>query len=313
MDRQKLIEITQKQLNAKVLNVRVAKGGLAHYVYKVTTKKGNVYVKVRGKHFSMLPHIAMDPTLIKFEKQALQILSKIDAKTFPRLLGSDLKNNLIIMSDIMPNDRTFEVDLNSGVVTKKDSENLGRTLALIHLKLSKIEKILINRDEQFYQKLLFYRFGIRSNTALDELIVDLKKLPKQLILGDLSPKNINLSAKGDYSFCDFENFHYGNTITDLGFLAAGIIIHNLNNRKRGVSLLNAFLKGYSNILSTRNEEGLIKKIVLGIILYRLDNPIIPYSLPISSNRKIGIVKNINKLLDKEKNISWRELAQAVYK
>lgn len=211
---------------------------------------------------------------------------------------------MLILSDIMPNKKTLERELNSQRITEKDALNLGKTLATIHQKLSTINvRLRGNNEEKFYNQLLYYKLGIHNHNVLNETIDHLHIGPKQLILGDLSPKNIGFTQKRTYTICDLENFHNGNTISDIGLLGCSLILHTISNFSLASKLFSAFLRGYKSKIYIDENDIILKRIVLGIALYRLANPIIPYNLPITDSEKILRVQIIRKILNR-RAISW---------
>ncbi len=310
-DSEELKEIIERKLSTSVYNIEPVTGGLVHFVYKITTGKGICFAKIRKSYFSALPNIPTKPEFIRYEKEAIDILSKIEPSLFPKLLAYIPNKHLLILSDIMPERTTLEMKLNARTIKKADAYNLGKILASVHKKLSYVKKkIRENEDEEFYNQLLFYRFGYHEHLILNELITNLKKLPRQPILGDLSPKNIGVSYKGKFTFCDFENFHNGNTISDVGFLGGSIIIHSIDNYPSAKNLLQSFFDGYSSVIKLEIEDQKLKKTVLGICLYRLENLVIPYDISISQKRKKDKASSIKKILYKNK-ISWNELVKLV--
>lgn len=310
-DLEEIKNIIEKKLQTNVDDIIQITGGLVHYIYQITSAKGIFFVKIRKSYFSALPHIPTKAEYIQYEKKAIEIVSKIEPLLFPKLLAFIPNRNLLILSDIMPDRTTLEMKLNIKTTTEMEMYNLGKTLATIHKKLSQIKKkIRKDRDADFYNHLLFYRFGYHLHPALNELIVKLEKLPRQLVLGDLSPKNIGVSSNGSFTFCDLENFHNGNKISDLGFLGGNILIHTINDYSLAKNLLLSLLKGYSSIDKLEIEDLTLMKIVLGICLYRLENSVIPYEIPISQEKRTSKSNSIKKILNRN-NISWDEVINSI--
>lgn len=288
------------------------KGGLVHYVYRLKFKKEIVFVKIRKSHFSELPHIKTAPEDIKYEKKALDLFYKIAPEIFPKIINYIDIKNMLILSDIIANKKTLEKELNSYNITASQAYNLGKMLANLHKKLSTIkDNIRDDNDEKFYHTLLHYRLGYHSIKSLNDVIRKLNTLPRQLIIGDLSPKNIGVISKNSFTICDLENVHRGNTISDIGFLGCSLMLHTINNNKLASSLLLNFLKGYQSIIILNaNEVTLLKKYILGIALYRLENPVIPYTIRINSSTKRMRVKNIHEIINRKK-ISFKRLVSVI--
>ena len=310
-EEQDLKNLIEKQLHLEISHIERIHGGLVHYVYRIETQDKSIFAKIRKAHYSELPRIPTQPELIEHEKAALEIVSKLEPHIFPQLLAYLPKQHLLLLSDIMPERVTLETRLNTNTATQKEIYELGKIVAIIHKKLSKIKVIIREEgDEAFYNKLLYYRFGYQQEPILNELITTLKTLPKQLILGDLSPKNIGIASKYKFTICDLENFHSGNTITDVGFLGANVLIHTINNSALAYKLLIAFLRGYSSEEKMDIKDINLKRVVLGIALYRIENPVMPYAIPITSKGRAMKAFKIKQVLSNNK-ISWLEIVNAI--
>ncbi|MDO8657289.1 MAG: hypothetical protein Q7K55_01010 [Candidatus Levybacteria bacterium] len=311
MNTQELKDILEEYFKTSVIGIEKADGGLVHYVYRITTKNKIMFAKHRVSYFAKLPKIQTKPEFIKYEKRALDIFSKLAPEVFPKVLRYFPKKYLLILSDIMPNRKTLEKELNEHSFNKEEAFKLGKLLAEIHIKLSSVKlSIREDGDKEFYKQLLFYRFGYQDIPTLKQVIAELNSLTKQLIIGDLSPKNIGVSGQGKFTICDLENVHMGNTASDVGFLACSLIIHTINNYSLAHRLLLNFLQGYNSKINEKTDDSLLKRIIMGISLYRLDNPVIPYDIAITENEKKIKITEIKRALNLKK-ISWEELVKTL--
>lgn len=311
MNIQELENIVKKYFKTSVIAIERVNGGLVHYVYKITTKNQIMFAKHRTSYFAKLPKIPTKPELIKYEKKALGIFFKLVPEVFPKVLRYFPKKYLLILSDIMPNRKTLEKELDENSFNKDEAFKLGELLAGIHIKLSSVKlQIREGGDKEFYNQLLFYRFGYQDIPVLNQVIVELNSLEKQLIIGDLSPKNIGVLGKGKFTICDLENVHMGNTLSDVGFLACSLIIHTITNYSLAYKLSLSFLQGYNSKINEEIDDSFLKKIIMGISLYRLDNPVIPYNLAISESEKKGKIIEIKRALNL-KEISWDKLVKTL--
>lgn len=310
MKKKELKVVLEKYLKTPIFNIEKVSGGLVHYIYKVSTDTTTLFVKIRGTHYSALSQIPTNPSLIVHEKNALEVLSKIAPETFPKLIGYISEKHLLILSDIMPNRKTLEANLNSNLIAGQDTYRLGQLLAVIHKKLAYIRKTTRKDDKEIYSQLLYYRLGYHSHPVLDQTIEYLNSMPKQLILGDLSPKNIGVLENGTFTICDLENMHRGNTLSDIGFLGSSLLLHTMGNPSLAKNLFNAFLKGYKSELDLDTDAVALKRIVLAIALYRLVNPVIPYALDLTDLQRKQKDNSIRKLLNNGR-ISWNELINMI--
>lgn len=294
----------------KITDVRPALGGLVHQVYKVRAENGQAVLKIRENHFSRLPSISIDPDVIKHEYNALLLLSSLEPDVFPQVLGYDSEAHAILMSDVIPNGKTLEEELNRGTVGYLDVRSLGQVVARVHKKLKSFEGDWREEgDVETYRSDIQYSLGYHEIKALDEVMWQLGDRPKQLILGDLSPKNIAKSNDGKIKICDLDSFYKGNLEYTLGFLIGHLIVHNLTDQSKAVELVTGLMEGYRKELPELNlEDTLLQKIALGIILYRLKNSVIPYAVFYNNETRAARIKTANALLS-EGNLTWDYLIE----
>lgn len=285
---------------------------LIHHIYRVIGERGRGVLKIRRDKLSGLPDINQDPKDIKYEYKALELLSSIEPSVFPSVLAFDEENSMIFMTDVMPNERTFADELRDKVVTREDMINLGNIVAKVHMQLRSVtDPIRDGGDEDIYKEDMYYRLGYHNNQTLNELIEELEKMPKQPILADLSPKNIGRGEEGQITICDFDDFYQGNSEFALAFLAGHILTHNIDDQERAKELLIGLFEGYKEGgTDVDYDSDLFKKITIGIILYRLSNPLIPYSLPFSEEKKRAKTEVAFGLL-RQKNLSWEAVIDEI--
>lgn len=305
---QKNRQLIEKTLGP-ILSMSEIQGGLVSRVYRIYGKKEKAIMKIRGKTFAKIPSIPMDPKEARYEYAAIQFLSQIDPSVFPHPLAYDADEAMILMTDIMPDEQTLEQRLENKEVSLDDMVILGKTIGRLHMKLAKFQDSMREEhDDEDYEKGLFYRLGgNRNNPTLNSIGETLKQLPKQIIIADLSPKNIGRGEDGQVTICDLESCYRGNTIFALGYLVGHILLHNLDDYPKAISLVNGLLEGYNSENSDVEIDSLLlKRICLATTLYRLDNPVIPYDLPFSQEEKTKKTTTAINLLE-EQLISWNKL------
>ncbi|MDO8657287.1 MAG: hypothetical protein Q7K55_01000 [Candidatus Levybacteria bacterium] len=294
-----------------ILKIAEIQGGLVSRVYRVYGEKQKGIVKIRGKTFAKIPSIQMDPNEVRYEYAAIQFLSQVEPSIFPHPLAYDAEESMILMTDIMPDEQTLEKRLENKEVSLGDMITLGKTIGRLHMKLAKFQDSMREgHDDEDYEEGLFYRLGgNRNNPTLNAIAETLKQLPKQIIIADLSPKNIGRGKDGQVTICDLESCYRGNTIFSLGYLAGHVLLHNLGDYPKATSLINGLLEGYnSENLDVEVDSLLLKRICLATTLYRLDNPIIPYALSLSQEEKTRKTATSIKLLE-EQSMSWDRLVK----
>lgn len=97
----------------------------------------------------------------------------------------------------------------------------------------------------------------------------------------------------------------------MGFPAGHFLIHTLRDADRASSLLESSSGGYSSVRFTTDTDGeILKRIVLGTILYRLDNQIIPYGSGMNDVEREAVATNANAALLRTQ-CSWHDIVMVL--
>ncbi len=292
-------KIIEEQLG-EIQTAKKITGGLVSHVYKLKGQRKNGIVKYRGTHFARIPDLVVDPLGIDTEWNALQFLSQIDYATFPQPLALVKDARTILMSDIMPDGETLETRFASRSVTQSDLFQIGEVVGRVHRKMAGVTKVFRDDEEEIYQADLRRRVGIsteRSDVSLEKLVEALSHQPKQLIHGDLAPKNIGKGSDGNVTICDVESFYNGNLQFAYGYLSGHILLHTLVDKRTSRQNFMALVKGLQRGDNTFDaEDDLYHKVLLGAILYRLDNKKVPYAVDITHQDKQVISQRARNLV-----------------
>lgn len=292
----------------EIIQIEEISGGLLHYVFKVVGSKRIAYVKIRGNTFAKLPDIKTVPQNIKYEYRALNILYNLEPETFPQPLLFDEDRALIAMSDVIPNGRTFQQEFQENTISENDMLELGTTVGRVHTKLGPYQQpIRDNGDQVNYLKDLTHRFGYQNHPIINEVISELEKNPSQLILADLSPKNIGRGSHRQITICDFDSFFLGNPLYPLAFLTGHVLVHSLDSSRKSEALVYALLSGLKQEFPNGDyDSDLYIKTTLSSVLYRLRNPKINYPVPLSEQERLQKATTGFQLLFKN-SISWEDV------
>ncbi len=294
----------------KVTGISVVPGGLVNHVYRVGGEQGTIYVKVRKTEFSALPHLRINPADIRDESVALDILSSAFPEVFPRQFAFYPEDSMIVMSNAIGAGSRLDEVLRNREFSDTDAAKLGALIGKIHARFKDMDiSIREDGDLEYYTRNLEYRLGYHRNPELDSLISRLGTEPRQLILGDLSPKNIGIDENGEFTIWDLEIAHKGNTVFDLGFLAAHIILHNIGNSGSATKLINALFEGYYSTAGRKDINEIdLKQMTLGIILFRTRNNVIPYTLDVSVEDRHQISETVSLLLS-QRDPLWLDVVR----
>lgn len=295
------VDELQRQVSAdkeltqfSIVQVNRISGGVSHYVFELLLSNGTrLYLKKRSDHFAKLPQIRSNPEDIRYEKTILDVFYSLAPDNFPEVKAFNTIENYIVLADAMPgpNDAKLEDLYLAGNVTGKMMQTLGKVLANIHLLSSNFRSAIRDpNDDEHYRLKLQHRLGYRNHPVLNDAIEQLMMLPnKQLILGDVAPKNIAIIDYGNnVKFFDMEEAHLGDPLFDYAYMLGHIIVHNLSNKYVLLEEIEAYQQGYSDV---HFNQRLVKIIALGIVLYRL-NSIVPYPLNIHADLRIEFESQI---------------------
>lgn len=289
----------------KIKTCTTVSGGLVHHVLRaVDVNDVEFYLKVRTTCYVGMPNIAADPTDIRHELKALRICTQVAPEFFPQIIASQVSNGLLLTSSVMVHEQRFLPQFLNSQLTPDAFRRCGSSLRRIHDQLQTVPySIREDDDEEYYQNNLLYRIGYHNHPTLNKVIEKLKTEPRQLIHGDLSPKNLGF-AGNQLLICDLDTMHRGNRSFDIGFFLGHVLVHALESPLPLVACIRSFLSGYNNTY----DEDLVQSIALGIMLYRLKNPVVPYQINVSLEYLANVVQTISENLLSEIT-SWETVSR----
>lgn len=282
-------------------------GGVAHQVFQIRSEDNRYYLKIRGDRFASIPEITCNPADIVFEYRALTALHQAAPDNFPQVLAFDEDKHYLILSDAMPNGEKLEDLFLKGEVTPTMLFNFGETLTRIHSASSSYQDAVRDGgDHVYYHTVLGHRFGYRHNPVLDSLVQSLSALDsKQLILGDVSPKNIGANNNGEsFIFFDLETAHQGDVVFDYAYFLGHILVHSLASAETTLTNVESYVQGYGR---HNFDDLMIKQIALGILLYRLRS-VIPYPTGLDIEQTVVMEQKVESMLPYDlAQLSWAEI------
>lgn len=285
-------------------------GGLVHHVFRVITKEKEYYLKIRADYFIRMPAVKSNPKEIRYEAKALRIASHLFPETFPHVVATDEDRGLLLISSIMqPKDNLLH-RLEQREIRCDDIAIIGKNFGEIHNAFAFVkDAVREDSDEQEYRNNLLYRLGSQNNIVLEGVILKLSSQSRTLIIGDLSPKNLGLVDR-ELRICDLESVHRGNPIFDVGFFIGHLYVHSLESGYPAAKFTRTFLKAYRSLdkITYELENLLLQQIVLGIILYRLNNKRVPYSVNMTNAERLNIVNETNRLLARD-IVGWESIEE----
>jgi hypothetical protein len=262
---------------------------------------GNVIVKVRGRRFARIEHIATDPALIAVEHRALSLHHRLLPDLFPKVLAFLPEAHAMVMTDVFPDGRTWRDHLDQRCATAEECARLGTALTRIHHATAGLPPLRNGDGDDLFRAEHAHGYCLRSgdHRALDEACRRLDALPgQQLVLGDTCPKNLNLHG-GRTAFVDLDNVHKGAPLFDLGYLLAHLVLHHLTRPTLLHPLAAAFLDAYTLPGPARPWRGddLLATVAAGVLLYRLEARIVPYPATAPPATTEQLRHRLRRLLD----------------
>ncbi|MFJ4679065.1 phosphotransferase [Kitasatospora sp. NPDC088783] len=262
----------------RLTRVDACTGGNVSHVHRVCGEAGSVVVKVRGHRFARIP-IATDPALIAVEHRALTLHHALLPDLFPQVLAFLPEAHAMVMTDVFPDRRTWREHLDERGATAEECTRLGTALARVHLATAGLPPLREGDGDDLFRSEHAYGYCLRAagHHALDEACRRLDARPgRQLVLGDLSPKNISLAA-GRTAIVDLDNVHTGAPLFDVGYLLAHLVLHHLARPEHLHPLTAALLDAYAPAAAGwwRGDD-LLAAVAAGVLLYRLEARTVPY-------------------------------------
>ncbi|MFF8447757.1 phosphotransferase [Streptomyces leeuwenhoekii] len=257
---------------------RVSGGNVAH-VFSVRGPADRVIIKIRREHFARIPSLRTDPALIGDERRLLELYHARVPGVFPRILAFHDDTHTMVLSDVFPDGRTYHQHLIERSATVGEMARLGRTLRRVHqatrdARLPQRQ----HRDPRFPTYLRDFALRCLGNPAVDAACAELAARPdRQLVLGDLAPKNISITETR-LGLCDLDNAHHSWPLYDLAYFAGHLLIHHLTRPRDLPTLVTALLMGYQGKRTlTRPDAALAATVAAGVVLYRLGDGVVPYA------------------------------------
>lgn len=290
-----------KVLNEEIIGFVEIDGGLVHKIFRLETKSGKKFIlKQRLNQYSKLPKLHPDYKRIVYEKKALEIMHNLGLKQyFPRLFGYVSDLNFILMEDVLK-EKSFvcdNVNLSNDICVK-----IINSISNIHTKLKDFtDSIHIDRDRRIYNLNIRYRIlnHSRNLAPVNRVVRIMRKLNRNIILGDVCPKNIIVNDKNVFFF-DLEYCHRGNFEFEIAYLLAHLIIQGVGDMKVD-RIFDYYLELYFKNVSFKFRYEIVLILSISILLYRLDNQIIPYKTKFKIAQKKNIVTRIRKILTEKRD------------
>jgi 5-methylthioribose kinase len=254
----------------RAVEVRALGGGVSNVVLRVDVAGEPPFVlKQARERLRVQMHWVSRLERIWTERAAMELLGTVlPDGTVPRVLFSDEANYLFAMSCAPADAVVWKERLLAGEADVAVARRAGEILGTIHTATRghpALEGVLA--DTEVFDQLRidpFYRTVEQVHPdlapALDALIASMAEVApadRCLVLGDFSPKNILVHARG-LTLVDFETAHAGDPAFDLGFFLSHLWLKALRAAwaaERGEAFLSrfedfevlgrAFLDGYA--------------------------------------------------------------------
>jgi hypothetical protein len=280
-------------------------GGVNHHVHRVTGARGTVVTKHRGQESARVPGAHLDPEDLRHEVEALR-----------RVAGSPLRTPQVL--DYWPSAATVALTDVAGpglrpgpeaLATMDDAalagftRQIGHDLARTHLAWRAQPGLRSAEAEvKFLQRSLFERLTYHGRPGSDRLAQAVRALPGQLVLGDLSPKNLLIGEDGYVAF-DFEHVHTGPRVFDLAFVLAHVLLHAAQRPGTTAAML---METLSHLTDAYGEEAaldapsqdVLPGLVAALVCYRTRNDWVRYDLPWSGTARESVTEALLSMLDR---------------
>ena len=306
-DVDQLLRTISTSVDDHIKDMEPALKGTINFVYKLTGEKQNYYMKHRKDFCKNFPGIKIDPQDLAHEVNVLHVMHDAYPQNFPYVVFFDNSENFCVMTDVVQSGFDLADGFNNKKLLSEDFYALGKTVGALHFTLKNEHRCDRTNDLEIYNLNLDYKFGKNAHSA--HIIDALNAEPKQMILGDLSPKNIGYN-NSQFVFYDLEYSHQGNALYEAGFLISHIMLHYSDDEELA-NHVDAFKNGYTSSNAEIDvHSALLNKVVLGTMLYRIDNPLSQYSLNWEENKKNTTIHNIHCMIT-QKDINSNDVLSCI--
>ncbi|MHB8718507.1 MAG: phosphotransferase family protein [Candidatus Dormibacteria bacterium] len=232
-------------LNADRAAAKPLHGGISGHVWRVGDGQREVVVKqAMGRLRGARPWFA-DQARTVTEGRALQLAASIDASRVPAVVLLDDVSNVVVLEAAPPPVHLWKAQLLEGCVDTGVAGTLGHFVGRLHAATSLLrggsQLDAFRQDQAFAQlRLRPYFESVQSRdpdigAVIMPPVCAMAARRACLVHGDLSPKNVVLTANGPW-LLDWEVAHLGDPAFDVAFLCTHLLLKSIHVPRAGVLL-----------------------------------------------------------------------------
>jgi Ser/Thr protein kinase RdoA (MazF antagonist) len=255
------------------------RGGNVSYVFRLHGDRGTTILKIRRSAFAEIPALRTEPALVAVEAQAIELMRASLPHDVPQVLAVSKKRGELLLEDLG--------EMSLGTIWAKreaaapEVAQFGDLVGRMHRSTAHVAVGLRpDGDKRTRSHLVGYclqQTGVSAIVAAaDRCLAE----PGHLVHGDLAPKNVLIRDRG-LALCDFEGAHLGSRTLDVAYALAHVLVHSAPGTEPLLAAASAFLRAYAMIAGEPDGE-LLLPALMGVLLYRLLNEQVPYTLAMDS-------------------------------
>lgn len=276
--------------------VREFESGLVHRVARVHGGGGSVVLKAREAECRRLD-VKLVPEDIDAEYRALLLVGRIASDIVPMVHGFDRVASTLLLEDVETVGQSLALDYLArcdAMAAGRFWARLGSAVARIHVGLAAHPLDALRSDELadggFFAHNLDERIGVLEWREIAPLLDQVRALPRQLVLGDLSPKNL-IAGPERLTLLDLEDCHAGVAVFDLAFLLAHLYLGMLHFGPREVArALHLAQQEYEASRALRSDEvEVLGPLTSALVGYRVDGRRVPYETGLTLGARVTLL------------------------
>ncbi len=286
-------------------------GGNVSHVFRLRGQCGTLIVKMRGNRLARIPQLTTSPHFVAHEARALALLGPLMPGTFPDVITMDPARGVLVLSDLGSHCESLSERWSCSGASDEDAALLGQEVGRMHeLAAALPDSIRPDGDVTIQRHLLGYCLREFRHPALLAAADRCLSGPSQLVHGDAAPKNF-LAADGRLRICDLDGAHRGSRSFEVAYAAAHILLHSPPDQFAMTRVLESFTAAYrEHQPQQRLDPADFTVPMVGVLLYRLLNPLIAYPLRHSDEQRRRISLKLLELLDTGRP-SIRDVCKAI--
>ncbi len=259
----------------RIQHIERVEGGNVSHVFRLRGDRGTIILKIRQPTLARIPQFRTEPALVGVEARAAELIRARLPGEAPKVVAVNTERGELLLEDL--GSVSLANRWTQRGVDKQVVMQFGDLAGRLHRATANVAADLRpNGDGAIRAHLVAYCLRHSGVVALDAAADHCLAEPAHLVHGDLAPKNV-LIRGSRLALCDLEGAHRGSTTLEAAYALAHVLLHCAPSMKSKQAMAATFLDAYAAAAAPL-DLGLLVPYLVGVLLYRLLNEVVPYDL-----------------------------------